>query len=437
MQTQKSSRFTPFLVACILGSIGILAAEPALADKRLFRVQRSSLGVPRPAVTYPTSYGGAGRYINHLQPYKPFTRTASYMGATMGPGTGTPLPPGWATVDPGNAIGAKFTLPSSFIDYSGTRTRYPGTASFYVDFTRSVLDYVNLEAHFRPNNPYGATTPTTVTFSDIIPGGVTTTHAGNFDFSRNGYMKITPGGNHFGGTMRYLHAPTSLLYQYISYSYAPPTFAFKGYGSFVCTKMGVDCATPSYEQEFEAILSRMVSRYLLSPTIIPYTTPTPWGKTGYRKIRTPVAISKNYYLNLSGPWTTGSIDVFIPTPTSVASYVGAHPTAAGYDRSLSGADITLLRTHTSVIYKGFGKTYYPTKKYYSTLKGVTRVVSLVKPRILHVYQDPRIVEDPIRRKYGVPRIERMKVFFLPEPGAMLMLGSGIAGLAALALLRRR
>jgi hypothetical protein len=31
----------------------------------------------------------------------------------------------------------------------------------------------------------------------------------------------------------------------------------------------------------------------------------------------------------------------------------------------------------------------------------------------------------------------MNVFFLPEPGALLMLGAAVAGLAGLSLLRRR
>lgn len=438
MKPLKSPRFFSFLVACVLGSIGLLAVQPAQASHcsggtcALFRVQRSFLGAPFPPATYPQSYGGAGRYIVYVEPYKPYTRTATYMGATMGPGTGTSSPPGTAMVAASNPIGGQFTLPSSFISYKGTFTLYPSTA-FTGYLTKSLLEYVNLEGRFRPNNPYGATTTTTLTFSDIVPGGTTTTHGGLFDFSRNGSMKIDPGPNRFGGTMRYLNAPTSLFYQYISVN--APLF-FKGYGSFICTKMGNDCATKSYEQEFEAISSGMVSRFLLSPTLFTYSTPTPMGKSQYRKIASPPAITKNYYLNLSGPWSTGMLSDDIPS--GVTSGYGAHPSmVTGYDKSLGGADLTLIRTYTSVEYKGQGKTYYPTKKYYTTLKGVTRVVSLVRPRILHVYQVPRLVTDPIFSNYAAPRILRMKVFFLPEPGTLLMLGSGIAGLAGLALLRRR
>jgi hypothetical protein len=414
-------------VVCILGSVGLLAAEPASADKALFRVQRTFLGAPFPAVTTP---GGAGRFYNPVEPYKPYTRTITSMGATMGPGTGTSSPPGTATVEPSNPIGAKFTLPRSFIDYQLTTTAYPSTA-FTGYLTRSVLEYVNGQARFGPNNPNGAMTPTTVSFADKYPGG-TTTHGGIFDFSRDGFLKIDPGTNHFGGTMRYLHAPTAEFYQYISYF--NPLF-FKAYGSFRCTKMGVTC-TEGFETELgEATSSGMVSRYLLDPTRFPYSTPTPNGKTQYRKIASPPAISKNYYLHLNAPFTTGAVAA--TGLSGVTSGYFAEPRAKGYDSSFGGADITLTRTYTAVEYKGKGKTYYPTKKYYTTLTGVTRVVSLVKPRITHVYQIPRIPTDPVFSNYRANRVQIMKVFFLPEPGSLLLIGSGIAGLAGLALLRRR
>jgi hypothetical protein len=320
-------------VVCILGSVGLLAAEPASADKALFRVQRTFLGAPFPAVTTP---GGAGRFYNPVEPYKPYTRTITSMGATMGPGTGTSSPPGTATVEPSNPIGAKFTLPRSFIDYQLTTTAYPSTA-FTGYLTRSVLEYVNGQARFGPNNPNGAMTPTTVSFADKYPGG-TTTHGGIFDFSRDGFLKIDPGTNHFGGTMRYLHAPTAEFYQYISYF--NPLF-FKAYGSFRCTKMGVTC-TEGFETELgEATSSGMVSRYLLDPTRFPYSTPTPNGKTQYRKIASPPAISKNYYLHLNAPFTTGAVAATgLSGVTSGGD--GYHPHQDLYGRRVQGQGKDLL-----------------------------------------------------------------------------------------------
>jgi hypothetical protein len=283
-----------------------------------------------------------------------------------------------------------------------------------------------------------------VTFEHNYPGGTTVTHGGLFDFSRNGYIDIEPGGNRFGGTMRYLSDEKALFYQYLSID--DPLF-FKAYGSFACTKQGVEC-TKSLEQTLgEATSSGMVSRFLLGNTIftntntstLRFASMTQYRKKAYTTSGSPPGvkniITKNYYLDLRGPWTTGMIDVNITT--GVSSMYGAHPTATGYDKTLGGSDITLTRTYTTVDYKGLGKTYYQTKKYYTTLKGVTRVVSLVTPRILHVYQVPRIPSDPILSNYAAPRAWIMKVFFLPEPTGALMLGAGFVLLLGLYRIRLR
>ena len=420
------------LVACVLGSVGLLGlgllvAEPASADKALFRVQRTFLGAPFPGVTP----GGAGRSEVYVEPYKPFFLSKTSGGVTGGPGTGSTAYPAIATVTPSNLKGAKFTLQPSFIDYQATFTNYPSTA-FTGYLSKSYLDYANGQARFRPNNPYGASTPTTVVWSDNY-SAPTSTFSGLFDFSRNGYLKIAPGPNKFGGTMRYLHSPSASFYQYISYF--NPLF-FKATGSFGCTKMGVTCTEGLETVLGEATSSGMVSRFLLSPTIFTYATPTSMGKSQYRKIQSPPAISKNYYLHLQGPFTTGKASAF--NNVGVTSGYGVHPYSTGYDVVFSGGtDITLTRTYTSVLYKGKGKTYYPTKKYYTKGTGVTRAVSLGKPRLTHTYQIPRIPTDPIFSNYQANRVQIMKVFFLPEPGSLLLIASGIVGIAGLTLLRRR
>jgi hypothetical protein len=328
---------------------------------------------------------------------------------------------------PGNPVGSPFTLQKSFIQYKGTITLYPSTA-FTGYLSKSLLSYVNGKAHFRPNNPYGATTATTVNFSDNY-STPTTTHGGLFDFSRNGYIKIDPGPNRFGGTMRILHSPSAGFYQYISFF--NPLF-FKAYGSFACTKMGVTC-TEGFETGLgEVTSSGMVSRFLLDPTLFTYPTPTPMGKSQYRKIASPPAISKAYYLHLNVPWTTG-----MGTAYGVNSLYSVKPAQTGYDKAVGGSDITLTRTETSVSYKGKGQTFYLTKKYYTKLTGVTRVVSLVRPRLTHGYQIPRIPTDPIFVQFQANRLAMMKVFFLPEPGSLLLIAAGVVGVTGLALLRRR
>lgn len=417
-----------------------LPAGRAAADKALFRMQGTGLIYPFPPVTP----GGAGRSIYPLSPYlRPYSGVTS-KGDPVPTSyfTQTTEPPGVATVAPGNPIGSPFTLPRSVFSYQGTFTLFPSTA-FTGYLSRTIETFVNLEGRFRPNNPYGVqgSDPVTVTihYNGNYPAptnpnagpydAVTNTHGGLFGFSRYGYMKIEPGPNHFGGTMRILYDPSSLYYQYVSYF--NPLF-FKAYGSFNCTKNGAACTSNLETTVGEVTSSGMVTNYLLSPTVFTYPTPTENGKTQYRKIASPPAVSKSYWLHLNAPYTTGMVSVY-----GALDPYPVHPVSTGYDISLGGTDITLTRTATTVSYKGAGQTFYFTRKYYTKLPGVTRVVSLVKPRITHTYLVPRVASDPITSNYQANRVAIMKVFFMPEPGALLLIGSGLAGLAGLSLLRRR
>jgi hypothetical protein len=444
MMPITSRQFIALLVTCSLGSVGLLAAQPALADFAIFRVQRTYFGGPFPETD---AIHKNGATVGSFEPYKQW-KSYSATKSNMTTFTGTPMAEEWfaqATVESGNPVGAKFTLPSSFIDTQATSTYFSSTAwTGYT--TQSVVDYVNLEGRFRPNNPYGVigSSPVAVSIHDRYPiqttvNGATwftTTKNGDFEFSRQGNLNITPGVNNFGGTMRFLYAefPTSHFYQYIDID-AP--LRFKGYGSFNCTRMGNDCSTKSYETDLgEVASSGMVSRFLLDDALFTNNDGTErFGKTQYRKIKIPNAITKNYYVNLFGPWTTGTVHV--TRNSGKTSGYGAHPQQAGYDITKSGADLTITRTDTAIVYKGQGNYTYPKKVYHTTLKGVTRVVSLVKPRLVTTLEYPRIPTDPIGIAYQANRIYGMKVYFLPEPGTMLMLGSGIAGLAGLAFLRRR
>ena len=66
----------------------------------------------------------------------------------------------------------------------------------------------------------------------------------------------------------------------------------------------------------------------------------------------------------------------------------------------------------------------------------TRVVSLVRPRLKHAYLNPSNPSEPIFTNFQAARIWRMDVLFLPEPGEIALLATGIAGLAGLAGLAR-
>jgi hypothetical protein len=63
---------------------------------------------------------------------------------------------------------------------------------------------------------------------------------------------------------------------------------------------------------------------------------------------------------------------------------------------------------------------------------------MVRPRLVHTYRvplDPSV--DPITNIWQAARMHTIKVFFLPEPGGMLMLGAGIAVLLGLSRMRKR
>jgi hypothetical protein len=59
---------------------------------------------------------------------------------------------------------------------------------------------------------------------------------------------------------------------------------------------------------------------------------------------------------------------------------------------------------------------------------------MVRPRLIHTYTVPLA---PITTNWQVARMWRLKVFFLPEPAGLLMLGAGIAALLGLSRIRRR
>ena len=62
---------------------------------------------------------------------------------------------------------------------------------------------------------------------------------------------------------------------------------------------------------------------------------------------------------------------------------------------------------------------------------------MVRPRLIHTYTVPVDPGDPITNTRQVARLWRLKVFFLPEPTGLLMLGAGIATLLGLSRMRRR
>ena len=315
-------------------------------------------------------------------------------------------PPAIATVGTTTVAGKaaqKFTLPRGFIDTTRTWHCVPGNC--YVGYPISRLYYSsqNLQGRFRPFNPYGATMtsvlrfPTTMSSTlpptgmgePITPTGTfpvnTTIPRGCCDFSRRGAIGITPGPHRFGGTMRYFYGPNHLAYQYITL------------GSVWITR-GYSHQPPWQRTEYdEAELREIVSGgygYHYRFTSLGHFPCT----DGYGNGIT----FRMQHIHSEIPWTTGTVRIYEP----------------------------LWPYATTLTYQG-GDARTPA--------GLNGTVSLVSARLRHSYllPDPDWGEIRIMRMRNTARVSTLKVTFLPEPGAMRMLGAGILALAALALLRRR
>ena len=139
------------------------------------------------------------------------------------------------------------------------------------------------------------------------------------------------------------------------------------------------------------------------------------------------------YLNLIHPWTTGFASVQNPIARNLIA-----PQAQGYDISLGVADITVTRVNKDQVWnKTLSTLSTNTWTYKQYLHGVGRVVSMVRPRLIHTYTVPLDpTTDPVTNIWQAARLHTMKVFF-PEPTGMLMLGAGIATLLVLSRMRRR
>jgi hypothetical protein len=407
-----------------------------------------------------TTPGGAGMYQGYIQPYIIPTFPAS------------DLPPATAIVEPGNPIGGAFTLPQSFITGSGF---FHGDVEIWPGY-RTVVSwsYYNGPGKFGPN--HGATSPTRIVFpttmgnpyptytstyrkwingndGDGNPVTPTTTFDGRYDMSRGGSITVTPGPRRFGGTFRTFYGPNSYFSQFVDY-FTPAIYTVNG--NYTCFDEGKFGCTPSTFMsdigdttaiyEFTWYLrnvtgtgtgnqTRANTARATTPTTPNGKAPTPYGNASY-------LTGMRRYLNLIHPWTTGFAKVHNAKGSVWRSVdPGAiTPQAQGYDTSLGGVTLSVKKYNHNLFFDKTLSTLVTstTTPYTQVLKGVTRVVSMVRPRLVHDYDvplDPSV--DPITNIWQAARLHTIKVFFLPEPGGMLMLGAGIAVLLGLSRIRRR
>jgi hypothetical protein len=428
---------------------GLLVAGSALAEQQLFRVQQTWHAFPNPGATP----GGAGQYQGYIAPYLTKTAMDGYL-----------YTPGVADVETGNPIGGAFTLPTaSFLDLIGTYTITPKTGWLgYTTF--SYLSYYNGPVRMRSQNVHTNQDPSRIVFPTTNgnpypnyakgqPVTPTTTFNGLYDFERVGEINVTPGPRQFGGTYRYFHGPNNSTFFQNVFKFDP--LIYDAFGAYTCFNNGqFGCTKDNFVSDIgDTTIIYTFTRFLLNvkgtgtgdrqqTSTAKATTAT--GEGGYPTVNgqgTPNGLPASYvtavqrYLDLIHPWTTGFASVSQPagSPNVITPY------ATGYDKDLQGAPkVTVTVTNfESVWNKTISALDVETSTRKSYLYNVGRVVSLVRPRLIHTYTTPVDHSKPIWMSWGVARIWALKVWFLPEPSGMLLLGTGIAALLGLARIRRR
>ena len=470
MKPFGSRQVIQLLLAFAVGAGSLLVAGSALADTALFRVEQAWHNFPNPAVTSP---GGAGLYQGYLQPY-----------VTRSPAKGYYVyPPATAIVEPNNPIGGAFTLPQGFIDVQFTNTITPKTG--WLGYTTTTYsNYYNGPGVFKPNNVHTGSTPSRLVFPTTLgnpypnygignpnlptvggglckdgnppPGGGgcgTTTFDGLYDFTRAGSINVTPGPRQFGGTFRAFYRPESFWNQYIYLN--DPAF-YNLYAEFSCLNNGVVCTPGNHKSNIGDLTAvyRGV-RYLLnvkgsgtgdrlqSRTAKATTPTTPYGNNPTSNgAGTPTGSGPasfisgvQQYVGLIHPFTTGFASVKNP----IGSPNVINPQRQGYDITLSGADITVLHYDYNQQWNQQElKLTTTTYAWPQEIQRVGRVVSMVRPRLIHTYETPLDpTAKPITTNWQVARMHSLKVYFVPEPIGMLLLGTGIAALLGLSRIRRR
>jgi len=447
----------------------LLVAGSALAAQHLFRVEQSWFNKPNPIVT---TAGGAGMYQAYIQPYV----TVTMMGCTAN--CGYYYPGKYATVQAGNPIGGAFTLPQSAWSYSGSFSITPKTGwAGYTTIT--VSNYYNGPGHFKADNVHTTSTPSRIVFPttngnpypNLAAGNPVTasaTHSGYYDFGRVGSINVTPGPRRFGGTLRVFYRPTAFWYQYVTY-FTPALY--KGYAYFQNVNNGVTQTPNSWVSNIgDHTEIYRLTRFLLNvkgsgtgdhlqSATAKATTPTtafgiqPTVNGGLQGGGgTPNGGPASYitgvqqYVNTIHPWTTGYARVNNPigSPSIIS------PRSTGYDTSLGGVDLQVDHFDWN---QQWNKTAFDpcpaspatcgtltttTYTWAQHLYGVRRVVSMVRPRLIHTYSVPLDpTTDPITETWPVSRLWRLKVYFVPEPAGMLLLGTGIVALLGVSRIRRR
>jgi hypothetical protein len=379
-----------------------------------------------------------GNEVRLPPPPTPTPTPATPTPATPTPATPTPATPTPATPTPPPTAGAMFRVlrglhgheppgyyGSSTLPYSEPRAAYPPATAIFTaagGFTIprrvihfgyaandsytfvcptgyacsrpgiaiSIYNYVyyNYKGFFQPVNPYGAFTTTTIKRSTSSPSFTTTLFSNRYASGRVGSIKILPGPNRFGGTMRYFGGLNAQWYRFNSLT--TPCCA-KDYGHNFRTTGGSLGFTESSPQVIggthPGIEITRRHTYLTTGA----GTPSSPGQPLTRMVQ---------YIRTTAPWTTGRV--------SVLQAAGPYST-------------TIVKTGSDN----------------RTPAGVMGTLSLVVPWLTHHYRTAYNPIDPATSPLHWAGLQTMKVNFLPEPSGILLMGAGILGLVGVYRFRRR
>jgi len=320
--------------------------------------------------------------------------TASWGTPSANPGLGTTWSTACATgsyclVGTVGAGGDSAKIPSAAaISYASSTYVLPSTYHIpgYPEASR-YYSYFNFPGYFYKSNSHAPTETTT-----LMGPTQTTRSLNNYAFSRGGSIKITPGVNRFGGTMRFYFAPGGYFYKgkaalspgYAEYKWnAVRTLTNNGNGSTRNTH-GYASTDPQ-----RGAVAGIAQTYTYGSTQQTHTT-----------LQTSMGGPLKYQFwafSSIVPWTTGMVEV-----VQSLGFYATTLTATGYDNR--------------------------------TVNGMSGQLSLVQPLNYHNY---RVASgSPTTSPYHTAWIKQVVMTFLPEPGAAVLLGVGILGMGGLYRVRK-
>jgi hypothetical protein len=199
---------------------------------------------------------------------------------------------------------------------------------------------------------------------------------------------VTPGKNRFGGTMHFFYGPNHLYYQQLTINTA---YLSRAYGPQMDVR-NPNANTVVGDVQFGGPFD--IYRFTRSG-YVPVTT----GDGTPNSPGNPYFINAPYFYMLV-PFTTGMVTVWQPFGGTNTEFQ-----LTGYDNRTS--------------------------------KGLSGVVSMVRPRLAHTYKILPDPNQPIVMTWASGSAWQMDFHFLPEPGSTAMMASGLVVLAGLYRLRRR